>query len=557
MFVHGNRPEDHPLIQMRDEAFEQSKRSHERMRNEISLYANEEYEDSRWLQNLTMTAKKSLDPRIQETVNRLVPALLEQMPRMEVMPDRSSQTGLDLLHTMDLKNWLRMMEDADSEQDELKSVVTHNAVMGNGVSKLYFDNRTKIARALTIDPLMFAPDPSAARSNFSDSEYICHSNYHNLPYSAVKFPGAHLGDWETSGKDLRFFGEHRSGIRVDELWMKPAYAAMCGIKVKKNTHMVTVRLVNNRVYDAWSNVYWYPDFPFAHWKNFLDIRGDGRAQDFWGYGYSSLMEPQQRLLDEMLANYIMITRNLAVGRVITTHGTLDVQRIINEHGMNIELNPGKGLEDIEFLQSAEAPISLLKMIELTTQAMTGTSPAMNEAFAGQAPFAGASGKAIEGLQMSAFSELSANIRSMSDYRRRRCRIRLNHIQQFAMRPLGPHQWRGGLDLPDDFPEDARYIGFDLGLPDIASIPNTVQGRIQVLQFLASMGYMMRPDKVLPFLNLDRGFGIKAEDFIMAAPGGAAGGGQQPGAGGELEGPATAMPVDVQGSEGATRLDLAA
>ena len=129
LFRKSSSRDEHPLLLLRDEAFEQSQRSHDRMKNEISLYANEEYEDSTWIRNLTFTPKKSLDPRIPETVNRLVPALLEQMPRMDVMPDRSSRTGLDLLHTMDLKNWLRMMEDADSEQAELKTVVTHNCCL--------------------------------------------------------------------------------------------------------------------------------------------------------------------------------------------------------------------------------------------------------------------------------------------------------------------------------------------------------------------------------------------------------------------------------------------
>ena len=74
-----------------------------------------------------------------------------------------------------------------------------------------------------------------------------------------------------------------------------------------------------------------------------------------------------------------------------------------------------------------------------------------------------------------------------------------------------------------------------------------------------MGMIMRPDKVLPFLNLDRGFGIKAEDFIMAGGQPGQGGAQPPGAPtDEMTGSGQPVgPVDNQGTESATRLAIAA
>ena len=78
-------------------------------------------------------------------------------------------------------------------------------------------------------------------------------------------------------------------------------------------------------------------------------------------------------------------------------------------------------------------------------------------------------------------------------------------------------------MPEVFPDDARKIGYQLVMPDSTSIPNTIAGKLQVVQFLQSSGFYLAPDKLLEFIGLDRGFGLKAEDLLV--PGIPQGGGQ--------------------------------
>ena len=67
--------------------------------------------------------------------------------------------------------------------------------------------------------------------------------------------------------------------------------------------------------------------PFVGWRNFTGLCDKGElSHKFYGYGYGTFMWPQQKLLDELLANLVLIVRNLSVGRFITRRGTLDMQR---------------------------------------------------------------------------------------------------------------------------------------------------------------------------------------------------------------------------------------
>ena len=78
-----------------------------------------------------------------------------------------------------------------------------------------------------------------------------------------------------------------------------------------------------------------------------------------------------------------------------------------------------------------------------------------------------------------------------------------------------HLWRGGLDIADPFPEDARFVGYHTSIPDATALPNTPVGRLQMLQVLAGLGFFVRPDRALGMVGLDQGYGWKNDDFITA------------------------------------------
>ena len=136
---------------------------------------------------------------------------------------------------------------------------------------------------------------------------------------------------------------------------------------------------------------------------------------------------------------------------------------------------------------------------------------------------------------------------MNEFRLRRAKMKSTMLQQYARRPARPHLWRGGIDLPQAFPEDARHIGYNVTMPDTSNLPNTPAGRLQLVQLLASLGMIMAPEKMIEFVGLDKGFGLKADDFMMGQlpMGGGVGGANAAMAGSDQvsSGLEAAMPVE--------------
>ncbi len=497
------------LTELRDEAFAASEEAHNRMRRELAIYANETYQGGTVrIGRLQPLVAASLDPKIKKGIHRLLPAFLEQMPRIEVQPDSRTHLDEQLILIQDLQNWMDMMDEVDSEGDRLRTLVTHNLVCGNAISKVRYDFKRHVVTGEAIDPLTFAPDPKCANSDFSDASYVVQRNWHLGRDIKKKYqlPVTEDSNWE------------RAGYAVDEMWLEKEQAGDCGINIKKcRTPIVLATLVNDKVSRVQESPYWWPSFPFIHWRNFLNMLGDGKAHDFWGYGYGTFMWPQQKLYDELLANLILINRNTSIGRFLTTYGTLDRERILAEHGIVIEVEEGKNLTDIQHIPPEDIPVALFQFVQLTADMMDEMIPSLSPVFTGDAPFGGASGRAITTLQQASFNQLTDNVASMNDFRLRRARIKLTLIQQFADRPLAPHLWRGGLDLPESFPEDARKIGYQLVMPDATSIPNTLAGKLQVVQFLQASGYQLSPERFVEFLGLDKGFGLQADDLLIPAP----------------------------------------
>ena len=489
------------LCELRDDAFSASEVAHSRMERELMIYNNTAYDNDRVrLGSLKPLVGESFDPRVTSAVNRLIPAYMQQIPKIEVFPDRHSQTESDVELTGVIQNWLEMMNEVDDEPSRLRTFVHHNLIMGNAIGKVYWDAENYIVRAPAIDPTSFAPDGKCANIDFSDADYLCHCN-------------DHLGRIIHQKYGLRMRSDD-STYRVDELWLRKDIADWAGIDVSGSVSpIVLVTLINDRVFRATENPNWYPGFPFAAWRHFHELI-EGKAQSFWGFGYGSLLWPDQKLLDELWANVVLITRNIAVGRYITTKGTLDMDQIMAEHGMIIELLDQKKLEDIQYLAPEEVPASLFNMISLVNDRINEQVPSNTPAFVGESPHSQASGKLAETLQEAAYSQLSDNVMGMTEFRRRRARIKVSLIQQNAERPVEPHLWRYGIDVPDNFPEDARFVGCHPSVRDMTMFPNTPQGKMQAIQALAMVGVQLNPEKYIELLQLDQEFGIRTTDLAM-------------------------------------------
>ena len=510
----------HPLVALRDAAFEASHGAHQRMIHEQILYRNEEAES--WYQrHLPFAAKRSIDPRIHKAIDKMVPAFASELTKVEIQAEKSTQTDEDNLLIDDLRRYLGAHEQADEEAERLETLIYDNRIMGNCMSKLRYEPRTGIVQGLAINPLSFAPDPSCYSMAFTDScEYVCHTNYHNEFHVGLKYPGAPIRAGHSRANRSTSAVEHLMGanVRVDELWIQPELAEYCGVKVNKKTRMVTATIVDDEPFRATANLLWYPSFPFAGWRTFSRL-GTDKVTEFWGDGYATKMEGEQKLYDHQLGQWLNIVENLPVGRVATTHGTLDSDQILNVHGANIKLNKNKKLgEDFQFIPPGEAPVSLYQATMAVRDMLDQNSPSLSPVYSGEQPSgSGGSGRQVIALQQATFNQLLAQFQAWNHCRLRRTGIRVHLIQQFGRRPKSPHKWRRGIDLPDSMPEDARFVGFNVSVPDSTGIPNTVLGRLQILQILNGLGYALSPQRTIDFLKLDTAFGISENDLLQSAP----------------------------------------
>lgn len=501
------------LLDLRDEALAGSKDAHARVSQELAIYRNKGYTGKERVGGVVSMAKESIDPKIRKGVNRLIPGFVENAGRIEVQPDKSYRTDDDIQYCEDIQGWLDMNDDATDEGEELTVSIQHNLALGNHVCKIGWDHRRATVVAEAIHPLSFYPDPSCRKSNMSDADFVLHREPQTGAYIARNYPKFKLESASEQSKEKI----EREVFRNDELWLRPWQAAESGVKVDPDAAGVIVAvIINDVVHRVRHSPYWWPDFPFAHWRNFLDVEDNSAmANNFWGHGYGEQLWNSQKLLDEMLANLILIARNQAVGRIVSKQGMFDMEQILPVHGLNIEFPEGYKIEDFEHLPPDAVPAFLGEMLAAISQSIDEEVPSLNDVFTGQEPQGDPSGRAINALQYASFSQLSANIRRMNDFRLRRARIKVTMLQQFARKPLAPHLWRGGIDLPSTFAEDARYVGYHLALPDTSQLPNTPAGRLQVVQMLANMGMVMTPERMLEFIGLDKGFGLQADDFMPA------------------------------------------
>ena len=180
----------HPLLELRDAAYEAAAPAHERMKNEISLYRNEDYTGESWIKRFKRSVTRSISPQINTAINRLIPVFTEQMAHVNVEPIRKDASELERLATDELQEHLDNLEAVDSETEELRTLILHNQAMGNAISKTVYDPTTEMVRAVAINPLRFAPSPYATRSDFRGGGYVVHTTYHNYMTVSKKYADA-------------------------------------------------------------------------------------------------------------------------------------------------------------------------------------------------------------------------------------------------------------------------------------------------------------------------------------------------------------------------------
>ena len=503
------------LIQIRDEAFTASQPAHDRIRFELAIFKNTAYEN-RGNQRVGVTAvqvNESLMPQISAGCIRLIPAFREQQGDIHMESDKSLPQEYDQILIENLENWDKMYEEVYDEGMAMRAATYRNLTVGNAIDKIKYDVDRRLVCAEGINPTSFAPDPSASQSNFADCTYTCQKSWQSERHIKKYYPNFPLTrkayNFDKSLNKNYSTCEHR----IDEIWMRRHVAEDVGVDISgTNRPLILAKLINDKLYRCTGSPYWYPEFPYVHWRNFLDLQTEGKNHEFWGYGYGTLCWTQQKMLDEFLSNFILILRNLGIGRYIAKHGAIDADFFTQIHGAIMELNEDYEVSDLEQIPPEAIPPEIIAFVQFITGIMVEMMPSLSDVFAGEQPTGDPSGKAIQSLQIANFNQLSDNIREMNQFRLRRKRIKLALTQQFARRPIEPYLWRGGLDMQDPFPEEARHIGYKLMMPDLTSLPNTPAGRIEVLERMAGMGYI--PKNPFELLGITKGYGWTAEDFIQ-------------------------------------------
>ena len=495
------------LLELRDDAINAADEAHQRIRFEQAVYHsmvdNGMYKQgSVRIGKLIPLVAESLDPKITSAINRLIPIFTQQATKIEVYPDQTAQTTLDALLTGDIEKWMVTLDEVSSEPDQIRSLVSHNLICGNTICKTMWDFERSVYRSVAIDPTTFFPDPNGSQSDLSDHNYLVQCNRRSGLSIRRKY-GIDTYDW-------------RSIHNVDEMWLKKDLADFGGVRNAKDskTRLIRVLIIDDEVMKATSNPFWYPGYPYTCWRNFHLMRA-GHAQSFWGFGYGTLLWPQQKLLDEIWANIVYIARRTATGRLITNAGVLDHNKNYLNSGLVVEVNEDHTIDEIKDLPTEQIPAALFNIVSMLVEAMNQQVPSNTPSFVGESPFSGASGKAINQLQSAAFTQLGENMQSFNQFRLRRARQKISMIQQFARRPLTPHAWREGVDLPMTLSEDARYVGCHPKIRDATMFPDTITGKIQMLSLMLQSGYIISPEKFIEILGLYDTF--SAEDIVPPQP----------------------------------------
>ena len=127
------------LLQIRDEAFSEAAKAHERIRFELAIFKNQGYVTDSKVGPLVAQVDESLVPQISTGCMRLIPAFREQMSDIQVKSDEPVPEEADQLLIEGLMNYGKMYEEIDDEGERMRSNIYRNLSVGNVVNKVKWD----------------------------------------------------------------------------------------------------------------------------------------------------------------------------------------------------------------------------------------------------------------------------------------------------------------------------------------------------------------------------------------------------------------------------------
>ena len=413
----------------------------------------------------------------------------------------------------DLTSRVKMYEDADSEIDLHRVSSLHLLNQGLTIRKIVWDRFDDRLTCPVISPLTFVVDPGCTQVSLADARFCGQRDAQSKLDVSVNYPSYEM------------VGNPEDIVTVDEMWVR-GWVAKHYLGIDTELDIIRLVFVDGELLDAWPSPWNYPDFPYSAWRCFDVVDKSKKPCQFWGTGYPKKLWRQQKLLDNIIANILIMISNQASGMMITEYGAFTNPSILKRiHGAIIELAKGKTLRQVQELPPVQISREAVDLMRFVVEIMEGIT-GIGAVFTGEAPDQALSGRAISSLQAQAFSHISNLIRGMVEHRRRLARMKASAVQQYAQRPVKPNLWRGGIDIKSEFPEDARHVGYQEEIHDTSLLPQTAAGKMEFAQLLSQFGLTI--EKFLELTGIDKAYGLSPKDFAVASPNPvAAGGANQP------------------------------
>ena len=124
------------LLQLRDEAFQESTRAHDRLRHELAVFRNEGYSEGTRVGASYALVEESLMPQISTGCLRLVPAFREQISKIHIESDKKAPSVEEVLFLKGLRIGTRCMRRSMTRADGCGRISIGTSSVGTLCRKL-------------------------------------------------------------------------------------------------------------------------------------------------------------------------------------------------------------------------------------------------------------------------------------------------------------------------------------------------------------------------------------------------------------------------------------
>lgn len=483
-------------------AFEEARPYHVEMARDLALYMNEPMSYTNSVSELRYSGKRSLDPQVLDSIDRLAPIFEQETSKIELkLAPKSNPSSVDAIN--ELEKARQENEELDNESDNIRLAVLHNLTLGTTVSKVIPDIELNRVRAAVLMPTSFAPAPYWTDTDLDGCDYVCHRELHNDDYLKTHFPGAALKENTLRGKNT-----------VDEWWGKKAVAQRHDVKLDKSetadmedTDLLLIRVVNDHIYDVHTNPLWCDGYPFQVWGHRPSLK-PGKPKSFWGASKVSKVAGRAKTYDAFLNLFLSHAEMSKEGRMAARRGIIPDGATWSEAGDILQLdipNNEPIAHHIMFPNNEGPNPALLQALQILKSAYEESGISESPVLQGRSPSPNSSGKLAEILNSNVFQQITGDLLSMNRFRVARTMAVVKTLQQM------------GGNSRVELTESARYTAFDAVSPQAEGIPQGIIPRLEVLRILGMNGLMFAdPQDEAEFLSLDTSLGIDSNKLVRVA-----------------------------------------